>query len=38
MLGNVKPSPKKEPGVKEMVTGVVIAGNMGSKLERYGKL
>jgi len=30
MLGNVKPLPKKGRGVKEMATGVAIAGNMGN--------
>jgi len=37
MLGNVKPSPKREQGVKEMETVLAIAGNMRNKLEQYGK-
>jgi len=37
MLGNVKPSPKKEQDVKETVTVAVIAGNMGNKTVGYGK-
>ena len=38
MWGNVKPLPKKGRGVKEMVLGVAIAGNMRNKLEHYWKL
>lgn len=36
MLGNVKPLPKKGRGVKEALAVVLIAGNMGNKIETTG--